>query len=229
MSIDVKSAPALNPHAQTVRNYARRILGKDNQEFFRTLNNVAESLEKSQEGFSNVNASLNQIKDITDAVPNLQSVPVSDMPPPDLSVLTYVKADGKWEPKALPAPPTVDSNTAVFAGLGLDYTLTTSYADTGLFITANKSGTWLVLATVRFNWTGGTDARFHAQLVFNSSAQAGDIYTNALEESSHTSWWVVDTVSPGDLFKIQAYKEVGTGSSKVMSQNTRLGAIFLHG
>lgn len=100
------------------------------------------------------------------------------------------------------------------------YTLTTSYADVpGVTVTATRGGTWLIGISVNFG-QNALDTNMSAQLVVAGSAQSNPITLFATTASTLVGFrqWVITGVTNGDVIKLQAKKNSGSGSSSLGSQ-----------
>lgn len=129
------------------------------------------------------------------------------------------------------ALPATDANTQLNANASASLTLTTSFTDvSGVSVSLNKNGTWLIICTV----VGSkelNDDEIQGQLVYDSVAQSGIIRMAASSanflRTTGTRSWVVSVTGQPKTAKLQCKKNAGTGTSTVDITNCNIMAVFL--
>lgn len=113
----------------------------------------------------------------------------------------------------------------VSSALGGDYTVTNSFADSGLSVNLSRRGWWLISTTLRVDHDAAS-GDLEARLVCGGTNQAGMVMLGALTPmASISGQWLYQNKS-GVAAKIQARKTINAGSSLLKAADSSISAIW---
>lgn len=113
----------------------------------------------------------------------------------------------------------------VISALGGDYTVTGSFADSGLSVNLSRRGYWLISTTLRVDHDAAS-GDLEARLVCDGTAQSGVVVLGSLTPlASIAGQWVYQNKSGAEA-KLQARKTIGAGTSLLKATDSTMSAIW---
>lgn len=106
--------------------------------------------------------------------------------------------------------------------IGGNYTLTGAYADTGLTVTVDEAGDYLIFGVFDVSMIGDNAVTFDAICLVAGSAlsEQATFKADVDERATVSQIWYATGVFAGDIIKIQAKKSAGGGTSALAATNT---------
>lgn len=124
------------------------------------------------------------------------------------------------------------TNNILSVALSGDYTLTGSYADvTGMSLSLNKIGDWIVIAPVHcyIDSTGySASGHINVRLDVGGTPESAIIDAYPITDILQTQVWKVNVPSGTVTIKLQAKITAGASTSKLKATNTKLWAIHVN-